>query len=359
VADSDISLICVGTPPQRSGAPDLRYVLRVCEEIGAAVRDKGREHVVVLRSTVAPDTTSRCREILTQTCGDLPVHVAFNPEFLREGCAVKDFDEPPYTIIGTDDAAAERALRELYAAVKAEVVVVDPAAAELLKWVANAWHATKVSFANEVGRVAKASGVDGREVMGLIVRDHKLNVSPVYMRPGFAYGGSCLTKDVAALLAHGGQLGLHLPLVRSLARSNAAHVDAAVAMVLALRPYRLGVLGLSFKPGTDDLRESPAVPLVERLLSEGCAVRIYDRNVRQGLLRGTNSAYIREHLPRFEALLVDSPAEVVSWASVVVVTHASGEFATALRDAPESITVVDLAGIEISPNGGRSHGIAW
>jgi GDP-mannose 6-dehydrogenase len=341
VAASEASMITVGTPPLASGEPDLGYVMRVCGEIAAAARAVGRRHVVVLRSTVPPGTLARCRELFAADGAD--VALAFNPEFLREGSAIRDYDDPAYTIIGTEDEEAERCVRQLYAAVGGPVLVVRPEVAELIKYVANAWHATKIVFANEIGRMAAAFGVDGREVMDVIVQDAKLNVSPTYLRPGFAYGGSCLPKDVGAMLAHARRFDVPLPLLSAVPISNAQQIELAAGAVLAARPARVGVLGLAFKPGTDDLRESPAVPLVKRLIGEGCAVRIYDRDVNHAHLMGTNLAYIRDNLPHFEALLAETPAEVVAWADVVVVTYVSAEFRDALAGREDG--VVDLVGL--------------
>ena len=361
VADTEVSIISVGTPPDEDGVPDLSYVERVCREIGAAVAAKGAGHVVVLRSTVPPGTTERCAGIIAEAAGDARyVQVAFNPEFLREGSAIRDFDEPPYTVIGADDSVAERAVRELYAAVDAPVHVVPPAVAEMIKYVANTWHATKIGFANEVGRVAKAFGVDGRQVMRLIAEDTKLNVSPVYMRPGFAYGGSCLPKDVNALVHYAGELHVPTPLISAVPVSNQVHIEQAAAAVLRHGRRRVAVLGLAFKPGTDDLRESPAVPLVKRLLGEGCEVRIFDRDVHTARLMGTNLAYIRAHIPHFEALLTNTIEDCLAWSEVVVVTYASDEFARAVCDGGQARPVVDLAGLFPEPPAGCEYdGIAW
>jgi GDP-mannose 6-dehydrogenase len=356
VAATDISMITVGTPPLANGEPDLKYVMRVCGEIAAAVRGLGKAHLVVLRSTVPPGTLARCAELFAAERAE--VHLAFNPEFLREGSAIRDYDAPAYTIVGTTDATAERQARELYASVPAPVIVVEPAVAEMIKYVANAWHATKIVFANEMGRLAKAFGVDGRDVMDVIARDTKLNVSPVYLRPGFAYGGSCLPKDVGALLAQARRLDVHVPLLAALPVSNAHQIELAFAAVAAARLRRVAVLGLAFKPGTDDLRESPAVPLVKRLLGEGCEVRIYDRDVNHAHLMGTNLAYIRANVPHFEALLVESAGDAVAWAEVVVVTYTSDEFTEALSGW-DGKPVVDLAGLFRGATGREARGIAW
>jgi GDP-mannose 6-dehydrogenase len=358
VSASDVSLVSVGTPARENGAPDLTYVFAVCRQIGEALRSKAGPHVIVLRSTVPPGTTEHCRGIIDAASGDAPFSLAFNPEFLREGSAVFDYDEPPYTVIGTTEATAERCLREMYAAVQARVFVVEPALAELIKYVANAWHATKIVFANEVGRLAKEYGVDGRQVMAMMVEDKKLNISKAYLRPGFAYGGSCLPKDVKALVALARERSIDLPLLSSLQVSNSQQIEAAVTSVLSHRPRKVAVLGLAFKPSTDDLRESPAVALVKRLIGEGCQVRIYAPDVNEARLMGTNLAYIRENLPHFEALMVDQLDGLIPWSDVTVITQAGPEFVPALSSTAGII--VDLAGAwEGSANPPGYQGIAW
>lgn len=360
VADSEVSLISVGTPSTDRGAPFLGHVLKVSAEIGDAIAAKRAPHVVVLRSTVPPGTLARCAEIINGRAAGAQVDFAFNPEFLREGSAVSDFDQPSYTVIGTDGNRAEAALRRIYAAVEAPVLVVKPEVSEMVKYVANCWHAAKIGFANEVGRVAKSCGVDGRVVMDIIAKDTKLNVSPAYMKPGFAYGGSCLPKDVRAFLYFAQEMGVDMPMVAALPSTNQIQIDAACELVLATKPVAVTVFGLAFKSATDDLRESPAVPLVKRLLGEGCQVRIYSPDVNHARLLGTNLAYIREHIPHFEHLLTEDEDDAVAWAEVVVVTHPHAQFSAALDRAPCGKRVVDLAGIFTErPRRFEYDGIAW
>jgi GDP-mannose 6-dehydrogenase len=360
VAASDVSLISVGTPSGDGGAPYLGHVFKVVTEIAGAIAARGGEHVVVLRSTVPPGTLARCGELIAETAPDVSVHLAFNPEFLREGSAIADFNAPSYTVIGTSDERAEVAVREMYACVDAPFLVVPAEVAEMVKYVANCWHAAKIGFANEIGRVAKAFGVDGRTVMSIIAQDTKLNVSPAYMVPGFAYGGSCLPKDVRALLHYAQTLHVPMPILSALPASNQAQIDAAYDLVFATRPARVAVFGLAFKSGTDDLRESPAVPLVKRLLGEGCEVRIYAPDVSRPRLMGQNLEYIREVIPHFERLLVEQPVEAACWADTVVLTHPQREFTEALTSAGEVERVVDLAGVfKERPEGFAYDGIAW
>jgi GDP-mannose 6-dehydrogenase len=357
---SDASLISVGTPPTERGEPDLNYVWNVCKDIATAVRRKGTTHTVVLRSTVPPNTLKQCQELLDSVTDPGTVHLAFNPEFLREGSAVRDYDQPPYTIIGTESSVAEAAVRQMYCKVDAPVVVVKPAVAEMVKYVANGWHAAKVSFANEIGRIAKAFGVDGREVMNLIVQDTKLNVSPVYMRPGFAYGGSCLPKDLGALIYYARSMDVPVPLLNAIPATNTLQIDLAVYQVQRLGVRKVSVFGLAFKSNTDDLRESPAVVLVKRLLGEGCSVKIYDKAVYEARLMGTNLAYIRQNLPHFEALLVPEYQQALEDAELVIVTHATPEFRQALLEAPKGVQILDLAGVFTQPVEDLNyHGIAW
>lgn len=360
VAETDVSLVSVGTPSRANGAPDLGFVMRACREIGEAIAAKGEEHTVVVRSTVPPGTTARCSEVLNECAGDNLVRVAFNPEFLREGSAIYDYDHPPYTVVGTGDPEAERQIRAMYEGVAAPLFVVAPAVSELLKYVANSWHATKIVFANEVGRLAKAWGVDGREVMALMVEDHKLNVSAAYLRPGFAYGGSCLPKDVRALVHAANQADIPVPLLTALQMSNQQQVDLALAVILAHRPRRVALLGLAFKAATDDLRESPSVMLAKRLIGEGCELRIYAPDVSMARLLGTNLAYLRENLPHFEGLIVEGIDDLIRWGEVIVVAQASDEFAESLGRAPEGRIVIDLAGLPAERlEVHEYHGIAW
>jgi GDP-mannose 6-dehydrogenase len=342
IAESDLSMITVGTPPQPNGEPNLDHLFHVCVQIASALAGCGREHVVVVRSTVPPGTLARCGELFKEL--DHGAHLACNPEFLREGSAVRDFSNPPYTVVGTHDPEAEHALRHLYRGVNVPFLVMLPEVAEMVKCVANAWHATKITFANEIARVAQACGLDGRSVMDVIVQDTKLNVSAAYMRPGFAYGGSCLPKDVSALLHQARKHDVVTPLLESLPLSNALHIELAAHEVLRHKPKRVAVLGLAFKPGTDDLRESPAVLLIKKLLGEGCQVAVFDHDVRPARLTGTNLAYIRANLPHFEAMLADTPDEAVQTADVIVVTHAAPDMVDLAKSARGRKPIIDLAG---------------
>lgn len=356
--EADVALVCVGTPSDRNGAVDLEAVRKVVRSIAAALSESGRDIAVLLRSTVPPGTTDKLIDDLHREGLDAPV--AFVPEFLREGSAVGDFRNPPYTIIGTADVAAEEVARELFSNVKGPVHVVDPATAELLKYGANAWHATKIAFANEIGRLGRHFGVDARDVMEVLVQDTKLNISPAYLRPGFAYGGSCLPKDVSALQAVARESHLQLPLLQAVSASNDRHVDLAAELVLRDRPRRVAIYGLAFKPGTDDLRNSPAVRLAKRLLGEGVRLRIYDPWVNTAQLTGANLVYVREHLPHFEALLDDDIDVAVADADVVVLTHNTGEARRLVDGLPKGVGVIDVAGALGDRRTGDGYaGIGW
>jgi GDP-mannose 6-dehydrogenase len=341
---TDVSLISVGTPSRFNGAPDLASVFRVCTEIGKSIRKKRQPHTVVIRSTVLPGTTERCSAILRKEAGNGYVSVAFNPEFLREGSAIQDYDSPPYTIVGTASSTAERVLRELYTTIRAPVIVTEPTVAELIKYTSNAWHATKITFANEIGRLAKAFGIDGREVMRIISQDTKLNVSQAYMRPGFAYGGACLPKDVRALVHIGRSQNIALPLLDALSPSNRIQIEQAACAVLATGKRRVGLLGLAYKSATDDLRESPAVELAELLIGKGCSLRIFDAAVQEAKLVGANREYIQSKLPHVASLLVASAAELVEYADVVVVTQTAAQFHDVIDLIGADVPIIDLAG---------------
>ncbi len=360
VRETDVSLISVGTPPTEKGGPDLSHVETVFHEIGHALAAKKTPHTVVLRSTVLPGTLERCGEILRRVAPSATVFTAFNPEFLREGRALRDYDEPPYTVVGTESADAERVVREMYAAVRAPVVVVKPRVAEMIKYVANAWHAAKISFANEIGRIARSHEIDARDVMKWMTADRKLNISEVYLQPGFAFGGSCLPKDLSALLFTANDRDVDVPLLKAIQDSNRRHIDAAARLILQSGVRNLAVFGLAFKPGTDDLRESPAVVLVKRLLGEGCRVKIFDRDVQAARLLGTNLEYIRRNLPHFEDLLMPAPEQALQDADGIAVTYRSDDFRDAILRAGKGKHLFDFAGLfERAPDGMPYHGLVW
>jgi GDP-mannose 6-dehydrogenase len=344
VAATDLALVCVGTPSRASGQLGVDALVRIAEEIGLALESRSEPYTVVLRSTVLPGTT---HEVLIPALlggGErrARVRVAVNPEFMREGSALRDFARPPLVLVGSDDPETASLVHSLYAGVDAPFVHTDVRNAEMAKYAANAFHALKVCFANEIGDVCQALGADAQEVMRIFRMDHTLNVSEAYLRPGFAFGGSCLPKDVRALLHAAGRADVPLPLLAGILPSNEAQIRHAVDAVLATRKRRVGVVGLAFKPGTDDLRESPMVTLVEALIGKGCKVRILDRNVSIARLVGANRRYIEEEIPHIASLMCESADALLDHAEVLVIGSASEEAARVLEHAGRDHQMVDL-----------------
>ncbi|WP_425419582.1 nucleotide sugar dehydrogenase [Oricola indica] len=325
---TDMSLICVGTPSRRNGSLDTDAVMRVCEEIGAAIAKKNRPHAVVLRSTVLPGTM---RGIVIPTlrehAGNAPgLVIGNNPEFLREATAVYDYDNPPKIVVGSETEEDAAAIAEIYEHIDAPLFLTSVEVAELVKYADNAWHAVKVVFGNEIGNISKAVGVDSHDVMRIFCKDEKLNISPRYLMPGFAFGGSCLPKDVRALSYKGRSLDLDLPMLESVMRSNENQIDRAFEDIMAYGNRKISVFGISFKAGTDDLRESPQVTLVEKLLGKGMDVRIYDRYVNFARLYGANRDFILNKIPHISSILLDDFDAVLAHGETLVIGNASPEF---------------------------------
>jgi GDP-mannose 6-dehydrogenase len=322
IAASDISFISVGTPSQRNGKLDLSYIRNVCTEIGNALRNKASFHWVVVRSTVLPGTTEKeIIPVIEAASGKKEGRdfvVCFNPEFLREGTAVADFFNPPFTVLGAPQGRPMDAVRELYDFLPAKLYDVAIPTAEMIKYSCNAFHALKIAFANEIGTICSAIGVEPKDWAEIFKADTRLNVSPAYLNPGFAFGGSCLPKDLRALSYRVKELDLRLPLLESVLPSNAEHIERAADAILSLGKRKIGVLGLSFKPGTDDLRESPTVYLVKKLIAEGCDVQIWDDNVFLGQLIGSNRQFIEDYIPHIGLLLRDNADHVIAHSDVVV-----------------------------------------
>jgi GDP-mannose 6-dehydrogenase len=361
---SDISLVCVGTPSHQNGSLDLRYVHRVCEEIGGSLRGKTSPHLVVMRSTMLPGTTQTVAiPALESSSGSPPGRtwsVCYNPEFLREGSSVHDFYHPPKIVIGEAAPGDGDAMAKIYARLEAPLIRTSLRAAEMVKYADNAFHALKITFANEIGNVCKRMGVDSHEVMSIFCQDTRLNLSPAYLRPGFAFGGSCLPKDLRALTYQAKVLDLESPVINAVLRSNHSHFVVAMQRILNLDRKRISVFGMSFKPDTDDLRESPLVEMIETLLGKGYSVRVYDRNVAVARLVGTNKRFMDQHIPHLSSLLVDTPEELVEHAEVLVIGHASPELPALLGRMRSDQFVVDLVGgakgIPMAP---RYDGICW
>jgi GDP-mannose 6-dehydrogenase len=345
VASSSIALICVGTPGARTGKPQLDAVARVGAELGCALTGRVEPFAVILRSTALPGTVDEVLwpAIRSGADGTLPpLQVAANPEFMREGVSIQDFDHPPFVLVGCDDPRTAALVRTLYADVKAPLVRTTTRTAELVKYACNAFHGLKVCFANEIADLAEAMGADGQAAMQIFARDRKLNISEAYLKPGFAFGGSCLPKDLRGLLWAGKVRDVETPLLASVLPSNERQIRVAVQRVLALGRRRIGVIGLAFKPDTDDLRESPVVTLVEALIGKGLDLRILDGNVSIARLMGANRRYIETEIPHLAALLCERPEDIVEHAEVIVVGSRGPEADAVLARVTPGQQVVDL-----------------
>jgi GDP-mannose 6-dehydrogenase len=365
VESSDVSLICVGTPSLPNGYLDTSFLERVSRDIGTALRSKRGSHTVVIRSTMLPGTAEDCLiPAIREASGRVDstdLVVCVNPEFLREGSSIKDFYEPAFTLIGAATPAEAEKLTPLYQRVNAPIRITTIRVAEFVKYVSNMFHALKVTFANEVGNVCKAMGIDSHEVMDIVCADRKLNISPAYLRPGFAFGGSCLPKDVRALAYQAQRLDVLTPVLAALLPSNQRQIDHAFDMIMRHRPRRIGVLGLSFKTGTDDLRESALVALIERLIGKGKAVSVFDQLVSESTIVGANREYVEREIPHIWSLLRPSAAEVVKDADVVVVGSTATVCTSALQHVARGQVVVDLVRVApglINPQGSY-EGICW
>jgi GDP-mannose 6-dehydrogenase len=351
--DAHVALLCVGTPSLPYGRPDVEAIDHVGQQIGRALGPREEPLTVILRSTVLPGTTERVLEPALRAGLGEPlagrVRIAVNPEFMREGSSLVDFDEPPMILAGSADPAAAAVVRTMYLGVHAPFVQTSVRTAELVKFASNAYHGLKICFANEIGDIASALGADGNEVMRIFAMDRKLNVSSAYLRPGFAFGGSCLPKDVRALVWAARAHDVPVPVLSAVLPSNKAQVDAAIDNVLRLHKKRVAVAGLAFKPDTDDLRESPVVTLVEALIGKGCHVRILDRNVSIARLTGANRRYIEGEIPHIASLLCNSPEELVADAEVLVIGGATPDAARALALVGPECAIVDLTRGALSP----------
>ena len=364
VRDTDVSLVCVGTPSNANGSLDLTYVKRVCQEIGAALETKRGRHTVVMRSTMLPGTIEGvvipALEVYSGKKAGRDFGVCVNPEFLREGTSLKDFYAPPFTLIGADDEDTAAVVRRLYTSVDAPCLVTNVKAAEMVKYACNCFHALKVSFANEIGNVCKALGIDSHEVMDIFCRDAKLNLSPYYLKPGFAFGGSCLPKDLRAVTYKARELDVETPLLAAILQSNRRQIERAAEMVLRTGKKRIGVLGFSFKAGTDDLRESPMVTLIETLIGKGMQLAIYDRDVQLARLFGANKEYIEREIPHISQLMRERIEEVLEHAEVLVIGNKAEEFREVAGKLRSDQTLIDLVRLfEGRTSDDTYQGICW
>ena len=357
-------MVCVGTPSHANGNLDVRSVIRVCEEIGAALREKADFHVVVIRSTILPGTMHEVILPTLEKASGKTAGVDFglsnNPEFLREGTAVEDFRNPPKTVVGAMEDRSRDIVAGLYAGIDAPMMCTSVEVAEMVKYTDNAWHALKVAFGNEFGNICKALSIDSHELMDIFCQDTKLNLSPNYLKPGFAFGGSCLPKDLRALTYKARSLDLALPVLESILPSNRVQVDRAIQMITEKGRRKIGVLGFSFKAGTDDLRESPLVELIERLVGKGYDLCLYDSNVNLARVVGANRDYILKTIPHISALMVETLEEVLEHGEVIVIGNGDPKF----HDVPSRLKphqiLVDMmrvpGGEELAD---RYDGINW
>jgi GDP-mannose 6-dehydrogenase len=366
ILQTDISFLCVGTPSLRSGKLDLSHIEHVSREIGSALREKVASHTVVLRSTVLPGTTESVMiPILESASGKkagVNFNVVYNPEFMREGSAVSDFLQPPYTILGSRDPQQLTLLRDLYKGIPGTLFETSIPVAEMAKYVSNLFHAVKVGFANEIGTLCKHLGVDTQMVTQIFTSDTKLNISPAYLSPGFAFGGSCLPKDLRAITYKAKELDLDLPVLQALIPSNVEHIERAIEAVLQTKKKKICLLGLSFKAGTDDLRESPQVQLIKRLIGEGCHICIWDPEVSLGRLTGSNRQYIEEVIPHIGSLLSNDLETVVKSAEVVIMGTRSADQAQLSPFLRADQFVIDLINLDVlrRPKSAASYeGICW
>jgi GDP-mannose 6-dehydrogenase len=362
IAATEISFVCVGTPSDSQGGLELKFIKQACISIGEGLKTISHFHVVVIRSTVLPGTVLNIvKPLLEKHSGKIAgidFGLATNPEFLREGTAIHDYNKPPMTVIGTTDSKSEHMLGVLYSNLPCELISLDIETAELVKYSCNAWHATKVAFANEIGSLAKSLGVDGRKVMNTVCADKVLNVSEYYMRPGFAFGGSCLPKDLRALNHEARNRHIQLPLLNAVLESNRKHIYKVYSQVKALGKNRIGLFGLSFKAGTDDLRESPLVELASLLTSKGFDVQIFDPNLSQ-ILSSESEINPRIPYPYLLRLLVDNKSDVIDFAELVIIGNKEPEFADIESNLPPQKLLLDLVGFMHTKTNKNKHGVCW
>jgi GDP-mannose 6-dehydrogenase len=361
VLNTDVSFICVGTPSSINGQLDLKYVYKVAEDIGKAIKNKDSFHVISIRSTVFPGTNLKVSEIIEKSSGkkkNVDFSVVSNPEFLREGSAVSDYYKPAVTVLGSDNEKALAIMSEIYEKVDAPISKVEISEAEIIKYVNNSFHALKITFANEVGNICKKLNIDSHKVMELFCKDDKLNISSYYFKPGFAYGGSCLPKDLKGLRTIAHDHYIDVPLINSIEDSNQYQKDVAFNLIASKNKKKIGILGLSFKAGTDDLRYSPAVELAEKLIGKGYEVFIYDENVNLTKLTGTNKDYIDNHIPHLSNLITADLKKVIAQSEVVVITQKNQLFTEIHKEYVDKI-VIDLVRVTEDFNANNIEGICW
>jgi len=362
VLESELSIIAVGTPSTERGHLNLQYIFNVAERIGEAIKQKSDFHIIALRSTVMPGTCDKIADIIEKSSGkrrNVAFAVIDNPEFLREGTAVRDYYNPPLTLIGSDNKDAAKKLASLYEDLPAEVIITDLKVAEIMKYVNNTFHALKISFANEIGNICSEMGIDSHDVMEIFCKDKQLNISPYYLKPGFAYGGSCLPKDLGGLQTLAHDFYVNVPLIDSIDKTNEIQIARAIKIISKYWNKKLGFLGLSFKEGTDDLRNSPAVKVVESLLGKGADITVYDRNINTSMLTGTNKDYIDARIPHLSKLLNPDLDDVIANCDVLIVNTKEKEFSDKLQFIDDKI-VIDFVRLGDEFLGKKNYtGINW
>lgn len=345
VQDTEISIVAVGTPSTAHGHLNLGYIFKVIENIAEAIKKKNDFHIIAIRSTVLPGTAKKCADLIEKVSGkkrDLDFSVVSNPEFLREGTAVHDYFNPPLTLIGSSNPAAAEKIASLYSQLPAKVVITDIEVAEIMKYVNNTFHALKISFANEVGNICSALKIDSHKVMEIFCMDQVLNISPYYFKPGFAYGGSCLPKDLKGLQTLAHDLYVDVPLIQSIDKTNQLQINRAIDIIIESGKSKLAFLGLSFKQGTDDLRNSPAVSVIETIIGKGYEVDIYDKNVQLSKLTGTNKEYIDKHIPHLSKLMVNDLNKLIDEAEIIVINNREKEYVDALLETESNAIIIDM-----------------
>lgn len=360
VKNSDITFICVGTPSSDNGHLNLDFIYETARQIGESLKQKSNFHSVVIRSTVFPGTNNRISEIIEQTSGRIrnqDFAVVSNPEFLREGTAVSDYMNPPLTVLGSTCEKSIAVMKELYANTGAPIEVVAIEVAEMIKYVNNSYHALKVVFANEVGNICKQCGIDSHEVMRIFCMDTQLNISPYYFKPGFAYGGSCLPKDLKGLKTLAHDLYLETPVLGAIEASNTKHIQQTISKIEKFGKKKVGILGLSFKSGTDDMRNSPIVNVIEALYGKGIAIKIFDKNVSLSRLVGKNKSVITDKLPHLDVMLQDTLQDVLDWADVLIIANKEEEF-KAIQPT-ENQLIIDLVRIKELESTDNYEGLCW
>ncbi len=362
IKKTEISFICVGTPSTKEGHLNLEYIYNVSRQIGEGLCQKEAFHIVAIRSTVLPGTNQRVGEIIEEISGKKRGNgfaVVSNPEFLREGTSVHDFLNPPLTVIGADSEMAEAKMRELYREIPGEIISTEIKVAEMMKYVNNSFHALKIVFVNEVGNICKALGIDSHKVMEIFCRDKQLNISPYYLKPGFAYGGSCLPKDSKALRTLAHDLYVDVPVLNAIDPSNEIQKRIAIEIIESKGKRKVGILGLSFKSGTDDLRNSPIVDVAESLYGKGYDISIYDKNVRVSQLTGTNADFIATKLPHLHEIITDDLDKVCYENDVLVISNKEEEFGTLPEKYPNKCIVDLVRQFNDLDYEGNYEGISW